>query len=136
GSPGALVMALAPSLVVFLLLRRRHLVESLLLGILATVALGLAAGHLHAAQLLHIDHERFSARGLLIDGLERGVGVSVFTLLLMGLVSTLEATGIQARLVERTRHLARSPRRGEWLIVAVLSSAVLLTTHSIVAILT
>ena len=39
------------------------------------------------------------------------------------------------RLVERTRGLARSPRRAEWLIVGVLSAAVLLTTHSVVAIL-
>ena len=135
GSPRALLMALAPILVVFLLLRRRHLVESLLLGILATVGLSLGFGLLRPEQLLFIDAARYSARGLLLDGLERGVGVSIFTLLLMGLVSTLQATGLVDRLVERTRELARSPRRAEWLIVSVLSAAVLLTTHSVVAIL-
>ena len=136
GSPRALLMALAPIFVVFLLVRRRHLVESLLLGILAAVVLSLGFGLLRPSQLIFIDSARYSARGLLLDGLERGVGVSIFTLLLMGLVSTLEATGLLDRLVESTRELARSPRRAEWLIVSVLSAAVLLTTHSVVAILT
>lgn len=136
GSPGALVMAIAPAFVVWLLLRRRHLVEALLLGILATAVLGLVSGHLRAGQILYIDRARFSARGLLIDGLERGVGVSVFTLLLMGLVATLEASGLLRRLIAGTRTVARDARRAEVLIVAALSAAVLLTTHSVVAILT
>ena len=136
GSPRALLMGLAPVFVVYLLLRRRHLVESLLFGILASAVLGVGLGLLRPSQLIFIDSARYSARGLLLDGLERGVGVSIFTLLLMGLVSTLQATGFLGRLVESTRGLARSPRRAEWLIVSVLSAAVLLTTHSVVAILT
>ncbi|HVQ31277.1 MAG TPA: Na+/H+ antiporter NhaC family protein [Vicinamibacteria bacterium] len=136
GSPRGLLMALSPVFVVFLLLRRRHLVESLLLGILSAVVLGLGFGLFRPEQLVFVDRAHYSARGLLLDGLERGVGVSVFTLLLMGLVSTLEATGLLDRLVAGTKRMARSPRRGEWLIVSVLSVAVLLTTHSVVAILT
>ena len=82
-----------------------------------------------------MDAARYSARGLLLEGLERGVGVSIFTLLLMGLVATLEATGLLERLVEGTRLIARTPRAAEGLIVGVLSAAVMLTTHSVVAIL-
>lgn len=134
-SPRALPMAVAPLLVVFLLVRRRHLVESLLLGILAAVVLSLSLGLLRPSQLLHVDAARYSAKGLLLEGLERGVGVSIFTLLLMGLVATLEATGLLERLVEGTRRLASTPRAAEGLIVAVLSAAVMLTTHSVVAIL-
>jgi Na+/H+ antiporter NhaC len=135
GSPRALPMALVPALVVFLLLRRRHLVEALLLGVLAAILVGLGFGLLRPGELLFIDPARHSARGLLLEGLERGVGVSIFTLLLMGLVSTLEASGLIDRLVDRTRGLARSPRRAELVIVSVLSAAVLVTTHSVVAIL-
>lgn len=134
-SPRALPMIAAPALVVWLLLRRRHLVESLLFGILAAVLLGLAFGLLLPSQLLYVDAARYSARGLLLEGLERGVGVSIFTLLLMGLVATVEATGLLERLVEGTRHLASAPRAAEGLIVAVVSAAVMLTTHSVVAIL-
>jgi Na+/H+ antiporter NhaC len=134
-SPRALPMVVAPALVVALLLRRRHLVEALLLGILAAVVVGLAFELLLPSQLLYVDAARYSARGLLLEGLERGVGVSIFTLLLMGLVATLEATGLLERLVEGTRRIATAPRTAEGLIVAVLSAAVMLTTHSVVAIL-
>jgi Na+/H+ antiporter NhaC len=135
GSPQALPMIVVPVFVVGLLLRRRHLVEALLFGILGAIVVGLAFGLLRPVDLLFIDRARFSARGLVLDGLERGVGVSIFTLLLMGLVSTLEASGLIHRLLERTRGVARSPRRAELVIVSALSAAVLLTTHSVVAIL-
>ena len=66
-------------------------------------SLGLGFGLLRPEQLLYIDGARYSARGLLLEGLERGVGVSVFTLLLMGLVATVEATGFVDRLVTGTQ---------------------------------
>jgi Na+/H+ antiporter NhaC len=134
-SPAALPMGLAPLLVLVLLLRRRHLVEALLFGILAAVSLGLGLRLLRPAQLMFIDAERYSARGLLLEGLERGVGVSIFTMLLMGLVATLEATGLQDRLVKSGLALACTPRRAEAAIVGALSAAVMVTTHSVVAIL-
>jgi Na+/H+ antiporter NhaC len=135
GSPQALPMVLAPVLVVGLLLSRRHLLEALLLGILTSGGVGLALGLLRPAQLVYIDAAHFGARGLLVEGMERGVGVSIFTLLLMGLVSTLEATGAIGRLVGVARAHTRSPRGAEVWIVGTLGAAVLLTTHSVVAIL-
>jgi Na+/H+ antiporter NhaC len=134
-TPSSLPMVLVPVLVVGLLLRRRHLVESLLMGILGALALGLALGLLRPGQLLYIDRARHSARGLLLEGLERGVGISVFTLLLMGLVATLEAAGFVERLVAATRGLAAGARKVELLVVSVLSTVAVLTTHSVVAIL-
>ena len=134
-SPRALPMAVVPVLVVGLLARRRHLVESLLFGILAALVLSLAFGLLRPGQLLYIDGARYSARGLLLEGLERGVGISVFTLLLMGLVATVEAAGFVRRLVAATQGLAARARGAELLIVSVLSAVVVVTTHSVVAIL-
>lgn len=134
-SPRALPMVLVPLLVVGLLARRRHLVESLLFGILAALVLGLVFGLLRPGQLLYIDSARYSARGLLLEGLERGVGISVFTLLLMGLVATVEAAGFVDRLVAATQGLAGEARAAELLIVAVLSAVAVVTTHSVVAIL-
>ena len=138
-SPGSgaagLPMLAAPLLVIFLLIRKRHLLEGLLSGILAATALGLGFGLLQAHQLLYLDLESFTARGLVIDGMERGIGVSVFTILLMGLVAGLEASGILARLVEVTSGRATSARRIELRIFWTVSAAVLLTTHSVVAIL-
>jgi Na+/H+ antiporter NhaC len=129
-------MLLAPALVIALLLARRHLLEGLFAGIAAAVVLGLVLGLFEPSALLHVDPERFSARGLLVEGMERAVGVSFFTLLLMGLVGGLEATGVLERLVAFAERRASSVRGAEAWIVGAVSAAALLTTHSVVAILT
>ena len=131
-----LPMALVPLLVIALLLARRHLVEALLGGVVAAAGLGMALGVIAPGELLRIDAESFTARSLVIDGLERGIGVSVFTLLLVALVGALDQSGILARFVDRARVDRRSPRATEAYIVGMVTAAVLLTTHSVVAILT
>ncbi len=135
-TPRGLPMLAAPALVIFLLLRRRHLLEGLLAGIAAALGLGLVLGLIAPAQVLYVDAERFVARGLIVDGMERGIGVSVFTILLMGLVGGLEATGLLERLVALAEGRTRSARGGELWIFGAVSAAVLLTTHSVVGILT
>jgi Na+/H+ antiporter NhaC len=132
----ALVMLAVPLFVVGLLLRQRHLLEGLLFGLLAAVVLALATGLITPGQLLYIDHERFGARGLLVEGMERGLGVAVFTILLMGLVATLETSSVLARVVAGSGRHVSGIRSAEAAIVGALSAAVLLTTHSVVAILT
>lgn len=135
-SARGLPMALVPALVIALLLGRRHLVEALLGGVIAAAGLGLALGVIAPDQLLRIDAESFTARSLVIDGIERGLGVSVFTLLLVALVGALDASGTLARLVATAEGRARGARAAEWRIVGLVTAAVLLTTHSVVAVLT
>lgn len=134
GRPDGLPMILVPILVIVMLLIKRHLVESLIAGAGMAIALGLGLGLLRFDQLLRFETGSFTARSLIIDGLERGVGVSVFTLLLVALVAGFEATGALRRLVARAGH-ATSVMRAEAGIVAAVSAAVLLTTHSVVAVL-
>jgi Na+/H+ antiporter NhaC len=110
-------------------------VEALLAGVAATAGLALLLGLLRPAQLFFVDHARFSARGLVVEGLERGVGVSVFTILLIGLVATLQATDALPRLIAFARRRASGPQAAEGWIFGAVSGAVLLTTHSVVAIL-
>jgi Na+/H+ antiporter NhaC len=136
GSYRGLVMLLVPAAVIALLLRSRSLLEGLLGGIALAIALGLASGLLRLSDLLHVDAASFGARGILVEGMERGIGASIFTLLLMGLVGPLEATGVLDRMVEAASSRIRSARGAEAGIVAVTTAAVLLTTHSVVAILT
>jgi Na+/H+ antiporter NhaC len=124
----------APAVALALLLARRHLLVGLMAGIVTAAGLGVALGLLRPAQLLYIDAEHFSARGLIIDGVERGVGISIFTLLLMALVAGLEGAGVLDRLLAGNRRL-RTPRGAEWSLFATISAAVLLTTHSVVALL-
>lgn len=132
---GAWALLAAPALVLALLLRRHGLVPALMYGILAAVAIGLAFGAFAPSDLIRIDRDNFVAAGLLLEGMTRAVGISVFTILIMGLVGAVEATGLLERLVDQVRARARSARSAEGWIFATTSGAVLLTTHSVVAIL-
>ncbi|MCU0619656.1 MAG: hypothetical protein MUF40_07145, partial [Gemmatimonadaceae bacterium] len=133
--PRALWLGLVPVACIALLLARRHLVEALLAGVAAAVLGGLALGVLAPSDVLRIDAARYAATGVIVQGMERAVGVSVFTLLLVGLVATLQATRLIERTVAQVAGRARTARAAEWWIVAMASGAVLLTTHSVVAIL-
>lgn len=134
--PHGLVMLVVPLVVIGLLLTGRHLLHGLLGGLIAGVVVGLLSGLLPPERLLSIDHEQFVARSIIIDGITRGLGISVFTILLLGLVAALEASGIVDEVVQLTNRRMASPRAAEGWIVAVTSLVVLLTTHSIVAVLT
>ncbi len=135
-SPRGLLMLVAPALAIGVMLARRHLFEGLMYGILAALGIGLVFGLLSPADILHIDAEAFTARGLIIEGMERGVGISIFTILLMGLVAGLEDSGVLDRVVDWAGSHAATPRQGELWIFATVTAAVWLTTHSVVAILT
>ena len=129
-------MLAAPIVVLTALLTRRHLVEGIVYGIVAGIVIALVSGTIEARELLYVDREAFIARGIILTGMERGVGVSVFTVLLMGLVGGIEATGLVDRAVGYARTHMRSKRSAEAGIFAAVSAAVLLTTHSTVAVLT
>jgi Na+/H+ antiporter NhaC len=131
-----LAMLLVPVLVLGLLLSRRHLLEGLMFGILAAILLGLALGVFVPSSFLSIDRENFAATGLILDGMRRGIGVSIFTILLMGLVGGLESAGVLDKIGEFAKRKASNARNAEWWIFGAVSAAVMLTTHSVVAILT
>jgi len=135
GNALGLVMMAVPLFVIFLLIRRRHLVEGLMMGILAAAVLGLVTRQFGWADLFFVNAEEFSAQGLILDGMQRGVGVSLFTILLMGLVGGLEHAGIMDRIVGAATRGARTARQAEWRIFTTISAAVILTTHAAVAIL-
>ena len=133
--PRGLPMLLSPALVFLVLLRGRELLEGLFLGVASAAVLALALGLIPAASLIYIDTARYSARGLLVEGMEGATGIVVFTLLLTGLVAVVEGTGLLERLLgaaERRIHTRRGAEAG---IAATLGAAALLTTHSVVAIL-
>lgn len=132
---GGAAMLSVPVLVLALLLRRRGLVESMAWGILLAAGLGLAVGSFTPGDLVGIDRENFVATGMILYGMQRAVGISMFTLLLMGLVGAVQATGMVDRVVELARTRARTPRSAEGWIFGTVSAAVVLTTHSVVAIL-
>lgn len=131
-----LLMLAVPALVLTVLIRQRHLMEGLIYGIVSATLLGLALGRFAVADLLSIDRDNFIATGMILDGMRRAIGVSIFTVLLMGLVGGLEGAGLLGRLTRWVRARATSAKRAEWWIFGTVSGATVLTTHSTVAIVT
>ena len=135
GDPGAFPMLLAPLATFIMLWRGKGLVESLFAGVVAAVAVALAAGLLAPADLIHIDPGAFRAQGLILDGMEGAVGIVVFTVLLMGVVGAVQDAGMLDRLLQERADASESPRHTELRIFGVTSVAVVVTTHSVMAIL-
>jgi Na+/H+ antiporter NhaC len=136
GSAKGLPMLLVPILILYLFLKGSHLMQGLLSGLVFGIALSLILGLLTPGQLLSIDPENFTARSFIIDGINRAVGISFFTILLMGMVETLKRSGMMDHLVERAAQNSQTVARTERWIAGSTGLSVLLTTHSIVAILT
>ncbi len=135
GNPRGLPMLLVPALIIYLFLRGKHLLHGLMMGLLFGVALGLILGLLPTEKLLSLDLENFTAKSFVIDGINRAVGISFFTILLMGLVATLKASGLVDRLVTFASGRSKTPQHAESWMAGTVGAAVLLTTHSVVAIL-
>ncbi len=136
GSPRGLPMLAVPVVIIVLLLKKKHLLHGLLAGLAAGVILGLSLNLMPLDRLISLNLETYSAQSFVIDGINRAVGISFFTILLMGLVSTLKASGLLDRLVDFSAKRSRTLRHAEAWISGSVGVAVLLTCHSIVAILT
>jgi len=136
GDPRGLPMLLIPVVIIFLLLRGRHLLHGLLAGLMVGVVLALVFNLLPLSRLFSLDPENFTASSFIIDGISRAVGISFFTILLMGLISTIKASGLLKRLVDFSSKRGGTIKHAETWISSTVGAAVLLTCHSIVAILT
>ncbi len=135
GNPKGLPMLLVPAFIIYLFLKGKHLLHGLLLGLLFGTVLGSVLGLLPLSEIISLDLENFTAKSFIIDGIDRAVGLSFFTILLMGLVATLKASGLMDRLVDFAANRTKTEKHAEGWIAIVMALAVLLTTHSIVAIL-
>ena len=136
GNPKGLLMLIVPIVIIMLLLKKKHLLHGLLFGLSIGVILGLISGLLPIEQLFSLDLTNFTAKSFIIDGINRAVGISFFTILLMGLVSTLKASGILQLLVDFSEKRSKTEKHAETWISGAAAVTVLLTCHSIVAILT
>lgn len=136
GQPSGLVMLIVPLFIIYLFLKGKHLLHGLLLGLAFGTTLSLLIGLLPVSQLISLDIENFRATSFIIDGINKAIGISIFTILLMGLVATLTASGLVNRLVGFAESRTHTAKQSEAWIGTIAAVAVLLITHSIVAILT
>ena len=135
GDPIGLVMGIIPVFIIYLFIKGRHLLHGLLLGLVAALGVGLIFGLIPVSRIFSLDVANFTSQSIIIDGINRAVGLSFFTILLMGLVGSLTESGLTDSLLEFARKKRSDVRKSESLIAGMVGAAVLLTTHSIVAIL-
>jgi Na+/H+ antiporter NhaC len=135
GSPAGLPMLLVPALIIYLFLKGKHLFHGLMLGLFFGTVLGLVLGLLPLDQLISLDLENLVAQSFVIKGINRSIGLSIFTILLMGLVGILKGSNLMDSLINFAQRQGGKTWKAEGWIAGVVGIAVLLTTHSIVAIL-
>lgn len=115
-----LVMLLPFLLVIALSVLGRHIIEALVYGILAAIALGLVTGLVSFGQLFGIPAERGESTGLIEDGIAGVTGPVLLVLLVLAMARVLADTGIMERLLRfLQRRAAQGVRSAELLIIGV-----------------
>lgn len=109
-----LVMIVPFVLVIFLAMRRHHIIAALAWGSLATIALGLAIGQLKPGDVFSIPSTTDDSTGLIEDGISGVTGAVVLVLFILALAQVLADSGLMARLLVRLQaHAARGVRSAE-----------------------
>jgi Na+/H+ antiporter NhaC len=127
-----LLMLAAPVLVLVLSKMGADIIVAMLSGIVCAVVLGINTGAVPADRLFGLDKENFTATSIIIDGMNRAVGISVFTMLLVGTVEIVLHT--LSREVVRSV-AAMSARKAEALITLMIIGVNTFLAHNTVTIL-
>lgn len=115
-----LIMILPFALVILLAMRRRHIIESLAWGSLATIALGLVTGLLEPGAVFSVPPSTEDSTGLIEDGIAGVTGAVILVLFILALAQVLADSGLMARLLARLEtHAARGVRSAELAIAGI-----------------
>lgn len=116
-APQGLIMLAVPAVLIWMMLRGRHLVPAMLYCLALGFGLGLTAGLIQLSDVLSIDAAAFTVSGIVVTGINSMVGIAVFTIFLMALIGTLEAGGMVEWMMKRAERFATTPTRAEGSIV-------------------
>jgi len=95
---------------------------------------GLLFGLITFNDLFRLDREVRSAQGIILEGMKDGVGISIFTILLIGLVYSLQATGVIDRLISWAERIITSARQAELMMMLTTSFTNLIMVQNTVTI--
>ena len=130
-----LVMLVAPATIVYLCLKGRHILYALLAGIIVSLAISLGLDLVQFNQVFSLDPDEFSAKSIIIDGMDKGVGISVFSILLMGLVSFVMMSGVIEKLLSMLLGKISSLQIAELIIVFLTIFINALLAHNTITII-
>ncbi|MFC2075510.1 Na+/H+ antiporter NhaC family protein [candidate division KSB1 bacterium] len=134
--PRGLPMVIVPIVIIWLCVRRRHLIEALFWGIIVGIVAGLLLGLISFHDLYNLNPERDKAGGVFLDGLHGGVGISVMTILLMGVVAIIRESGTMEGLIAFFSKLIKNARQADiWIALTTIFTNILLV-HNTVTIIT
>lgn len=118
--PLGLVMVFPFALVIFLAMRRHHIIVSLTWGSLAAIALGLVTTLMAPGDVFSIPAERGESTGLIEDGITGVTGAVVLVLFILALAQLLADSGLMGMILRKLEaQAARGVRSAELTIVGV-----------------
>lgn len=130
----SLVMLIPALAVIVLCFLRTHILTALLVGIMLAIVVGVLSGTVEWERLLSFDQDNYTAKSILIDGMNRGVGISIFSILLMGSVNVVRHR-IQHAFSENALKSRLSAPVGEALIALIIVGVNSVLAHNTVTIL-
>lgn len=126
--PLGLIMLVVPITLVYLMIKGHHFVTALLYCTFGGFVIGLLFGLITLPDILSVDGNTFSVGGIIVSGMSGMVGIVVFTVLLMGMIGTMQRGGFIEWLMEKSEAFATTPKRAEITIVFVSLLVNALTT--------
>ena len=130
-----LLMLLSPTVVIIWSMRGKHIVNALLLGILTAILIALPLKLITPEQLFSLDPENFSAKSIIIDGMKKGVGISIFSIFLIGLVSFVLASGVLESFINYVTTKVKKQSIGELIIIFMTIIVNTLIAHNTITIM-
>ena len=119
-TPLGLTMLIPFALIIFLALRRHHIIISLTWGSLAAMAVGLLTGLMKPGAIFSIPRLRGDSTGLVQDGISGVTGAIILVLFILALARLLADSGLMGLILSKLEErAARGVRSAELIIVAV-----------------
>jgi len=118
GDGKSILMILPLVVVVVSALRQRHLIESLIYGIVSAIVIGMAIGNLELSQLVHLPEVRGDSTGLIQDGIGGVSGAIMFVILILTITQVVADSGVMEKILAIVSNVAiKTVRQAELAII-------------------
>lgn len=119
-NPWGLLMLVPFGIVIYLAMRRHHIIIALMWGSLSAMIIGTATGLLKVTDIFSIPAERGESTGLIQDGIADITGAIVLVLFILALAQVLADSGFMTQILHRLEaHATRGVRSAELAIAGI-----------------
>ncbi|MGY2747577.1 Na+/H+ antiporter NhaC family protein [Arthrobacter sp. UYCu723] len=119
-NPWGLLMLVPFGIVIYLAMRRHHIIIALMWGSLSATVIGTATGLLKVTDIFSIPEKRGGSTGLIQDGIAGITGAIVLVLFILALAQVLADSGFMTQILQRLEaHATRGVRSAELAIAGI-----------------